>query len=284
MFIRRTQTRSTASGETYFTHRLVRSVRVGDKVRQRTLLNLGRHFDAAQSDWPALCRRIEEVLGGQLQLAPDCPPALESHAQHIAAQLLARHADLSGAATPPQGQDFQQVDVDSLELIRPRSVGVEHVGLWAMDQLGLRTWLQELGIGPSLRAATIGSIIARMHARAPSVPPGAGSANAARSMSCWESTSRPWSRCSSIAPPMFDATVDEGNHAEGRALSDRMLPIVNATDGAVARTKAALELVGVPCGAPRPPRRPAEAADREMLSRMLRDLGVTTADIERTAA
>ena len=34
--------------------------------------------------------------------------------------------------------DIQRVDVDSLELIRPRSVGVEHVGLWAMDQLGLR--------------------------------------------------------------------------------------------------------------------------------------------------
>ena len=136
MFIRRTQTRSTTTGEAYFTHRLVRSERIGDKVRQRTLLNLGRHFDAAQSDWPALCRRIDEVLGGQLQLAPDCPPALESHAQHIAAQLLARHADLSGAAAPPQGQDFQQVDVDSLELTRPRSVGVEHVGLWAMDRLG----------------------------------------------------------------------------------------------------------------------------------------------------
>ena len=162
MFIRRTQTRSTASGETYFTHRLVRSERVGDKVRQRTLLNLGRHFDAAQREWPALCRRIEEVLGGQLQLAPDCPPALESHAQHIAAQVLARHGELRAGAAPPQGQDVQHVDVDSLELIRPRSVGVEHVGLWAMDQLGLRTCLQELGMGPSLRAAAIGSIIARM--------------------------------------------------------------------------------------------------------------------------
>ena len=162
MFIRRTQTRSTATGGAYFTHRLVRSERLGGKVRQRTLLNLGRHFDAAQSDWPALCQRIEEVLGGQLQLAPDCPPALESHAQHIAAQLLARHADLSGATTPPQRHDVQHVDVDSLELIRPRSVGVEHVGLWAMDQLGLRSCLHELGIGPSLRAAAIGSIIARM--------------------------------------------------------------------------------------------------------------------------
>ena len=94
MFIRRTQTRSTASGEAYFIHRLVRSERIGDKVRQRTLLNLGRHFDAAQSDWPALCRRIEEVLGGQLQLAPDCPPALESHAQHIAAQFRSLKSEL----------------------------------------------------------------------------------------------------------------------------------------------------------------------------------------------
>ena len=83
---------------------------------------------------------------------------------------------------------------------------------------------------------------------------------------------------------LFDVTVNEGNHAEGRALSDRMLPIVNGTDGAVARTKAAMALVGMPCGTPRPPRRPAEAADREMLSRMLGDLGVAPADARRSAA
>ena len=83
---------------------------------------------------------------------------------------------------------------------------------------------------------------------------------------------------------LFDVTVNEGDHAEGRALSDRILPIVDVTDGFVARTKAAMELVGMPCGAPRPPRRPVTAGDREMLSRMLRDLGVTPADAERSAA
>ena len=75
MFIRRTHTHSI--GE-YFTFRLVRSERTGSTVRQRTLLNLGRHFDAAQSDWPGLCRRIDELLAGQLPLPPDGPPALES--------------------------------------------------------------------------------------------------------------------------------------------------------------------------------------------------------------
>ena len=160
MFIRRTQTRSARSGETYFTFRLVRSERIGSKVRQRTLLNLGRHFPIGQSAWPVLCRRIDEVLSGQLQLAPDCPPELEAHAQRIAAQLLAR--ERAGVPAPAHQHDIQRVDVDSLELVRPRCVGVEQVGLWAMDQLGLRSLFQELGIGASLRAAAIGSIIARM--------------------------------------------------------------------------------------------------------------------------
>ena len=150
MFIRRTQTRSARSGEAYFTFRLVRSERIGPTVRQRTLLNLGRHFAIGQSAWPMLCRRIDGVLSGQLQLDPDCPPALEAHAQRI------------GAPAPAHQHDIQRVDVDSLELVRPRTVGVEHVGLWAMDQLGLRTLFQALGLGASLRAAAIGSIIARM--------------------------------------------------------------------------------------------------------------------------
>ena len=56
MFIRRTR----SNGE-YFTFRLVRSERYGSKVRQRTLLNLGRHFDVAPCDWPSLCQRIGEL-------------------------------------------------------------------------------------------------------------------------------------------------------------------------------------------------------------------------------
>jgi hypothetical protein len=41
MYIRRTHTRNTATGERYYTYRLVRSQRVAGKVRQVSLLNLG---------------------------------------------------------------------------------------------------------------------------------------------------------------------------------------------------------------------------------------------------
>jgi len=45
MFIRRTKTRSTEQGESYYSYRLVDTYRIADKVRQRTLLNLGSPLD-----------------------------------------------------------------------------------------------------------------------------------------------------------------------------------------------------------------------------------------------
>ena len=158
MFIRRTRTRS--GNEDYVTFRLVRSERVEAKVQQRTLLNLGRHFEVAPADWPRLCQRLEDILAGQLPLSPDTPAALEEHAQRIAAQLLARAR--VGRAAAHAAPDVQGVDVNSLALLRPRTVGVEQVALWALDQLGLRELLKTLGLGPSLRAAAIGSIVARL--------------------------------------------------------------------------------------------------------------------------
>ena len=143
MFVRRTRTRATDGAE-YHTHRLVRSERDGARVRQRTLLNLGRHFGLARERWPLLCQRVEELLAGQMELPMDCPPEVEAEAQRIAAQLAGREA--KAVAENPPG-DVRRVDVDSLELARPRSVGVESAALWAMDRLRLRELLAELGPG-----------------------------------------------------------------------------------------------------------------------------------------
>lgn len=57
MFIRQTRTRNTVTGEGYFTFRLVRGEHIGGKVRQITVLNLGRKFAIQQVDWPPLCSR-----------------------------------------------------------------------------------------------------------------------------------------------------------------------------------------------------------------------------------
>ena len=70
---------------------------------------------------------------------------------------------LNGAASGGVGRpDLQTVDVGSLELVRPRSVGVEHVGLWAMERLGLEALLERLGFNGTQRALAMASVIARM--------------------------------------------------------------------------------------------------------------------------
>ena len=157
MFVRRTRTRAT-DGAVYHTHRLVRSERDGDRVRQRTLLDLGRHFDVERELWPLLCQRVEQVLDGQGDLFGDAPAAVETEAQRIAEQLLARGA----APADDAAGGVEAVAVDSLALSRPRSVGVEHAALWALGELGLPALLESLGVDAALRDAALGSVVARM--------------------------------------------------------------------------------------------------------------------------
>ncbi len=167
MFIRRTRIGKTAAGEAYYTYRLVRSRREGNKVRQETLLNLGKHFAVPRQEWQLLCSRIDQILSGQQLLFPiECPENVEREAQRIAGQLLIRQGgkgvDFGKTPTADQDSDIQPVDVNSLEMSRPRTVGVENIGLWAMEQIGFADILKDAQLNGVQRAAAIASIIGRM--------------------------------------------------------------------------------------------------------------------------
>jgi transposase len=58
--------------------------------------------------------------------------------------------------------EYQEVDVNSLELVRPRSVGVEHAGLAALSWLELDDVLESVGMNAGQRACALGGIIGRM--------------------------------------------------------------------------------------------------------------------------
>jgi len=182
MFIRKTTTRNKSDTESYFTFRLVASERTGDRVRQITLLNLGRHFDLPQTDWPCLCAGIDGLLAGQPGRLPE-PDAVEALAQRFAARLIAAQpgpGQPTAAPSPPsapepaqtappatsatQGPIYAEVDVSSLQLTRPRAVGVEAAGLAAMDWLGIDQILMRLGLNGVQRDAAAGLLIGRMAA------------------------------------------------------------------------------------------------------------------------
>ena len=207
MFIRRTQTRNRVSGEPYVTYRLVHSARVGVAIKQTTLLNLGSHFDLPRAHWPALARRVDELLHGQRSMLDvTLPEEVQVFAQRFAAQIIARRpgqpspgappapptppappaapsdraepAPGKAGANPPSDAPnnppsspaseagalgrWQEVDLDSLEMVDPRSVGVEQAALAAMRQCGLEDKLSELGLNRPQIAAAVGNIVARM--------------------------------------------------------------------------------------------------------------------------
>jgi transposase len=169
MFIRTTPTRNRTTGESYITHRLVESRRVGGKVRQVTLLNLGRHFPLAKERWPDLCERLDQLLSGQQALMPAAVmESVERFAQHCFARLVAQGGGAMSAdvASSSDGSPvaFAEVDPDSLELTQPRSIGVEQVALAAMRELAFEPLLESLGINGVMRTAIVGSVIARMAA------------------------------------------------------------------------------------------------------------------------
>ena len=161
MYIRRTKTGSSLSGGAHYTFRLVASRRIGNKVQQKTLLNLGANFLLPKELWPQLCSRINDIITGQLTLDNHQPEEVEQAAQHYAARLIANRSEPK-EVLKKETTDYQEVDVASLELVRPRSIGVEHAGLEAIKLLNLPKILEEAGFNKVQRDVAVASIIARM--------------------------------------------------------------------------------------------------------------------------
>jgi len=180
MYIRRTKTKTVNRNEAYYTYRIVESIRLGRKVKQQTLLNLGKDFSLARDYWPLLCARIEQLLQGPnnkqgelFELSDELNQTLEAAAQRYSALILQKHAQPVGAVDlskdeaealiqEAQTSDYHRVDINHVEAQDARSIGGETLALHALQQLQLDQKLTALGFNGVDRAAGIGSIIGRM--------------------------------------------------------------------------------------------------------------------------
>ena len=165
MFIRKTKTATANDGTPRYSVRLVHNARVNGKVKQRTLLNLGRHFGVDPQYWPLLCQRVQELLNAQHSfdfIPPE--PNIETEARRIAALLLERQGESLGE--DHTAKDFQTVDVNSSSDSEVRTVGVEHAALEALEALKVPQLLQDCGFNRRQRLMALATIVARMVAPA----------------------------------------------------------------------------------------------------------------------
>ena len=175
MYIRKTKIKNSKQGEAYYTYRMVESIREGEKVKQKTLLNLGKHFDIAPSHWPALASRIEQLLqndcGGEqvnlFDLQQELDEVLEKAAQRYSALIIHKQSQpiASGSNKLPSEAElhhYETVDINQLQALKARSIGVETIAWHAIKQLNLDKKLTDLGFNRKDQAAALGNIVGRL--------------------------------------------------------------------------------------------------------------------------
>jgi hypothetical protein len=165
MYIRQTITKSSTTSENYTTFRIVDGVRDGAKVKQRTILNLGKYFDLSAELWGQLCARIDELLSGMQRLPGlvegQNTPSVEKYAQQFAARIIAKRASAVPVTEKRPGQ-YVSVAPDTFEMMDNRTVGVEHVGLHAIRILQLEKIFSNCNFSRKQIDQALASIIGRM--------------------------------------------------------------------------------------------------------------------------
>ena len=160
VYIRATKTH-TKHGEPAHSYRLSRSVRIGDKVRQESLLNLGVDYPVPKEQWRDVVLVTEVLLAGQRPMLA-VPPDIEAAAEDLVRRLRTQGLAPPRAETPGRDGAVATVDLDSLEHEDARSAGGERVCLAGLEELGFRDLLREQGVGGRDARVATALVVAKM--------------------------------------------------------------------------------------------------------------------------
>ncbi len=158
MFIKKVKKRNGKTEKVYQYLHLVESVRTKNGPRQRLVLNLG-NLNIHPSQYKALTRRIEDILTGQRSFIT-LDKEIEKYARDMANTIFKKRAR---EIESPIESEYQMVNVNSLEIERPRSLGPEYLCHSIWRDLEMDKFLLEKGISekvlPVMEALVAGRLI-----------------------------------------------------------------------------------------------------------------------------
>ena len=140
MFIRTVHKRNKSSKKLYTCQQLVESIRTDKGVRQKLILSLGI-LELPKEHWPRLAKRIETIIHDQQVLFEETT-AIEQLARKFAQQIIQKHA----LVVDNNSEQFETVDVRSLQNHRVRRIGAERLGLEFFKKLHLDDGLKACGL------------------------------------------------------------------------------------------------------------------------------------------
>ncbi|MBA7564420.1 hypothetical protein ES708_06083 [subsurface metagenome] len=158
MFIKKVRKRNGRTQKLYEYLHLVESVRTEKGPRQRLVLNLG-NLQIEPSQYQSLARRIEDILTGQRSLV-ELDKTLERGAREAARKIFKKQSE---QLEEKQAADFQSVDLNSLEVESPRSLGPEYLCHSVWKELGMEEFFEKQGVSanvtPLLEALVVGRLV-----------------------------------------------------------------------------------------------------------------------------
>lgn len=159
MFIRETRTQNPKTGAIYKVHRLIEAVRTEKGPRQRVILHLGT-LPLSKVEQKKLARVLESRLLGQKSLFED-DPKLVQIADEAMTNLDFRQtvSQEHQRATSP---DVHEIDLESIQLLKPRTAGPEIIGHAAWVKLEFPRYLRELGLSPLDIALAEATVLGRL--------------------------------------------------------------------------------------------------------------------------
>ena len=164
MYIIKTLSKNkTDTSKKYYTYRLMESIRIGKKVKKRTLLNLGSDFNVEQEEWAQLAGRIDDILHQQKSLF-ELDSDIESLAQQYALRIIAantRSPKESDTTKDEENEKYKEIDTTTIENSDPKTIGIEHIVYETIKSLQLEEKLESLGLSQRQTDSAIGTIIAK---------------------------------------------------------------------------------------------------------------------------
>ena len=158
MFIRKIKKQNGRTEKIYEYLQLVESVRTENGPRQRLVLNLG-NLDIDPSQYKALARRIEDILTGQRSFI-ELDKEIEKYAREATNKIFKKQAkEIEGKSEP----DYQMVNVNSLGMEKPRSIGPEYLCHSIWKDLEMARFLKAEGVSekviPVMESLVAGRLI-----------------------------------------------------------------------------------------------------------------------------
>ena len=151
MFIRGINKKNKDGNKIYTYYRLARTYKVGNKVRQETIINLGKLDDLPKEKHKLLADRIEELLTGTESMLFDIDDDIEKRAAQFTKKIIDKGVftlkkntrSISKAAEA----EYQEVDLNSIEQLESKSIGGEWLVKQAFGKFGMSDILSSIGMG-----------------------------------------------------------------------------------------------------------------------------------------